>query len=310
MNQVGRYVVKRLILTIPTLLGVVIGAFLIIHFVPGDPVEVMLFGANPTPEQVADLRHQLGLDQSLYHQFTRYLWNLARGDLGQSLQTHRRVVEEISDRFTPTLVLTFAGMGIAVVFGFTMGLVAALRPNSWIDNLSMGASNLAVAMPAFWLGILLILLFALKLGWFPATGQGGGVRLVLPALSIGIGYSAIIARLVRSNVIQVLEKEYILTARSKGLMERVVLFRHALKNALIPVITMIGLQFGNMMGASVVIEILFARVGLGRLLVTGILQRDYPVIQGTILVFGVIYIVSNLVIDVLYALVDPRIHYA
>jgi peptide/nickel transport system permease protein len=310
MNQVGRYVVKRLILTIPTLLGVVIGAFLIIHFVPGDPVEVMLFGANPTPEQVADLRHQLGLDQPLYRQFTRYLWNLARGDLGQSLQTHRRVVEEIRDRFTPTLVLTFAGMGIAVVFGFTMGLVAALRPNSWIDNLSMGASNLAVAMPAFWLGILLILLFALKLGWFPATGQGGGVRLVLPALSIGIGYSAIIARLVRSNVIQVLEKEYILTARSKGLMERVVLFRHALKNALIPVITMIGLQFGNMMGASVVIEILFARVGLGRLLVTGILQRDYPVIQGTILVFGVIYIVSNLVIDVLYALVDPRIHYA
>ena len=310
MNQVGRYVVKRLILTIPTLLGIVIGAFLIIHFVPGDPVEVMLFGANPTPEQVADLRHQLGLDQPLYRQFTRYLWNLARGDLGQSLQTHRRVVEEIRDRFTPTLVLTFAGMGIAVVFGFTMGLVAALRPNSWIDNLSMGASNLAVAMPAFWLGILLILLFALKLGWFPATGQGGGVRLVLPALSIGIGYSAIIARLVRSNVIQVLEKEYILTARSKGLMERVVLFRHALKNALIPVITMIGLQFGNMMGASVVIEILFARVGLGRLLVTGILQRDYPVIQGTILVFGVIYIVSNLVIDVLYALVDPRIHYA
>ena len=310
MNQVGRYIVKRLILTIPTLLGVVIGAFLIIHFVPGDPVDVMLFGANPTPEQVADLRHQLGLDQPLYRQFTRYLWNLARGDLGQSLQTHRRVVEEISDRFTPTLVLTFAGMGIAVVFGFTMGLVAALRPNSWIDNLSMGASNLAVAMPAFWLGILLILLFALKLGWFPATGQGGGVRLVLPALSIGIGYSAIIARLVRSNVIQVLEKEYILTARSKGLMERVVLFRHALKNALIPVITMIGLQFGNMMGASVVIEILFARVGLGRLLVTGILQRDYPVIQGTILVFGVIYIVSNLVIDVLYALVDPRIHYA
>jgi peptide/nickel transport system permease protein len=308
MNQVGRYVVKRLILTIPTLIGVVIGAFLIIHFVPGDPVEVMLFGANPTPEQVADLRHQL--DQPLYRQFTRYLWNLARGDLGQSLQTHRRVVEEIRDRFTPTLVLTFAGMGIAVVFGFTMGLVAALRPNSWIDNLSMGASNLAVAMPAFWLGILLILLFALKLGWFPATGQGGGVRLVLPALSIGIGYSAIIARLVRSNVIQVLEKEYILTARSKGLMERVVLFRHALKNALIPVITMIGLQFGNMMGASVVIEILFARVGLGRLLVTGILQRDYPVIQGTILVFGVIYIVSNLVIDVLYALVDPRIHYA
>jgi ABC-type dipeptide/oligopeptide/nickel transport system permease component len=176
--------------------------------------------------------------------------------------------------------------------------------------MAMGAANLAVAIPAFWLGILLILFFALNLGWFPATGQGGGKRLVLPALSLGIGYSAIIARLVRANLIQVLDKEYILTARSKGLIERVVLFRHALKNALIPVITMIGLQFGNMMGSAVVIETLFARMGLGRLLVLSILQRDYPLIQGTILVFGIIYIVSNLIIDVLYSLVDPRIHYA
>jgi ABC-type dipeptide/oligopeptide/nickel transport system permease component len=178
-----------------------------------------------------------------------------------------------------------------------------------VDNLAMGAANVAVAVPAFWLGILLILLFALNLGWFPATGQGGGKRLVLPAFSLGIGYSAIIARLVRANLIQVLEREFILTARSKGLIERVVLFRHALKNALIPVITMIGLQFGNMMGSAVVIETLFARMGLGRLLVLAILQRDYPLIQGTILVFGIIYILSNLIIDLLYSLVDPRIRY-
>jgi len=210
----------------------------------------------------------------------------------------------------PTLQLTFAGMGIAIVFGFSMGIIAALRPNSWFDNLAMGAANVAVAIPAFWLGILLILFFALNLGWFPVTGQGGGKRLVLPALSLGIGYSAIIARLVRANLIQVLEREYILTARSKGLVERTVLLRHALKNALIPVITMIGLQFGNMMGSAVVIETLFARIGLGRLLVLAILQRDYPLIQGTILVFGIIYIVSNLIIDVLYSVVDPRIHYA
>ncbi len=306
----GRYILKRLILAVPTLLGVIIGAFFIIHLVPGDPVEVMLFGANPTPEQITQLREQLGLDQPLYRQFARYFWGVIRGDMGESIQRHRPVSKEIGERLVPTLKLTFFGMGIAIVFGFTMGIVAALRPNSWIDNLCMSASNIAVAIPAFWLGIILILFFALHLGWFPATGQGGGKRLILPALSLGIGYSAIIARLVRANLIQVLEKEYILTARSKGLVERTVLFRHALKNALIPVITMIGLQFGNMMGAAVVIEMLFARIGLGRLLVTAILQRDYPLIQGTILVFGFIYIISNLIIDLLYSLVDPRIRYA
>jgi ABC-type dipeptide/oligopeptide/nickel transport system permease component len=306
----GRYILKRLLLAIPTLLGVIIGAFLIIHLIPGDPVEIMLFGASPTQEQITELREQLGLDRPLHRQFASYIWGVARGDLGESIQRHAPVSDEIRLRMVPTLQLTFAGMGIAIIFGFSMGIIAALRPNSWVDNLAMGVSNVAVAVPAFWLGILLILLFALNLGWFPATGQGGGKRLVLPALSLGIGYSAIIARLVRSNLIQVLEREYILTARSKGLMENIVLFRHALKNALIPVITMIGLQFGNMMGAAVVIETLFARMGLGRLLILSILQRDYPLIQGTILVFGIIYIISNLIIDLLYSLVDPRIRYA
>ena len=306
----GRYILKRLLLAVPTLLGVIIGAFLIIHLIPGDPVEIMLFGASPTRGQIADLREQLGLDRPLHRQFVTYIWGVVRGDLGKSIQRHTPVSAEIALRMVPSLQLTFAGMGIAIIFGFSMGIIAALRPNSWVDNLAMGVSNIAVAVPAFWLGILLILLFALNLGWFPATGQGGGKRLVLPALSLGIGYSAIIARLVRSNLIQVLEKEYILTARSKGLMEKIVLFRHALKNALIPVITMIGLQFGNMMGAAVVIETLFARMGLGRLLIISILQRDYPLIQGVILVFGIIYVISNLIIDLLYSLVDPRIRYA
>ncbi|MGQ9617071.1 MAG: ABC transporter permease [Spirochaetota bacterium] len=305
----GRYIIKRLLLAIPTLLGVIVGSFLIIHLVPGDPVEVMLFGTSPTPEQIMEMRRTLGLDQPLFKQFTNYLWGVVRGDLGESIHRHSRVSTEIAQVFIPTLLLTFAGMGIAIIFGFSMGIIAALRPNSLIDNLAMAAANLAVAIPAFWLGILLILFFALNLGWFPATGQGGGSRLILPALSLGIGYSAIIARLVRANLIQVLEREYILTARSKGLLERIVLFRHALKNALIPVVTMIGLQFGNMMGSAVVIETLFARMGLGRLLVLAILQRDYPLIQGTILVFGIIYIISNLIIDVLYSVLDPRIHY-
>lgn len=305
----GRYIIKRLFLAVPTLMGVLIGTFLLIHLIPGDPVEIMLFGTSPSPEQIAEMRRQLGLDQPLVRQFTTYLWGVVQGNLGESIQRHAPVSAEIAIRMVSTLQLTFAGMGIAIIFGFSMGIVAALRPNSLVDNLAIGAANVAVAVPAFWLGILLILLFALNLGWFPATGQGGGKRLVLPALSLGIGYSAIIARLVRANLIQVLEREYILTARSKGLTERIVLFRHALKNALIPVITMIGLQFGNMMGSAVVIETLFARMGLGRMLVLAILQRDYPLIQGTILVFGIIYIISNLIIDLLYSLVDPRIRY-
>jgi peptide/nickel transport system permease protein len=304
-----RYIVKRLLLAIPTLFGVLVASFLIIHLVPGDPVEVMMFGANPTPEQMAQLREQLGLDRPLYVQFADYLAGVVRGDLGESIQRHRPVTEEIGDNIGSTLMLTVAGMSIAILLGFALGLAAALRPNSWVDNLSMGVANLGVAVPAFWLGILLILVFALELGWLPATGQGGGKRLILPAVSLGFGYSAIIARLVRSNLVQVLGQEYILTARSKGLAERIVLFRHALKNALIPVITMVGLQFGNMMGSAVVIEVLFARVGLGRLLVTAILQRDYPLIQGTILIFGGIYILSNLAIDLLYSVVDPRIRY-
>jgi peptide/nickel transport system permease protein len=304
-----RYIVKRLLLAVPTIVGVMVASFLIIHLVPGDPVEVMMFGANPTPEQMAQLRQQLGLDRPLYVQFVDYIGGVVRGDLGESIQRHTAVGAEIRGNLGPTLLLTLAGMSIAIVLGFALGLIAALRPNSWVDNLSMGIANLGVAVPAFWLGILLILLFALTLGWLPATGQGGGRRLILPAVSLGLGYSAIIARLVRSNLVQVLGQEYILTARSKGLAERIVLFRHALKNALIPVITMVGLQFGNMMASAVVIEVLFARIGLGRLLVTSILQRDYPLIQGTILVFGIVYILSNLVIDLLYSAVDPRIRY-
>jgi ABC-type dipeptide/oligopeptide/nickel transport system permease component len=304
-----RFIAKRLLLAVPTLLGVLIASFLIIHLIPGDPVAVMMFGANPTPQQLVEMRAELGLDRPLQVQFWDYLRHVMQGDFGQSIQRHRPVGAEIRQNLGPTLMLTLAGMSIAIVVGFALGLVAALRPNSWVDSLCMGVANVGVAIPAFWLGILLILLFALTLGWLPATGQGGGRRLILPAISLGFGYSAIIARLVRSSLVQVLGREYILTARAKGLSERIVLSRHAMRNALIPVITMVGLQFGNMMGSAVVVEVLFARVGLGRLLVTAILQRDYPLIQGTILVFGVVYIFLNLIIDLLYSVVDPRIRY-
>lgn len=280
-----------------------------IHLLPGDPVEQMLFGTIPVPGQKEALRKELGLDKPLYIQFGSYLAGVLRGDLGRSIRSQRPVAQEIADRIGSTLELTFSGMGVAILLGFFLGLVASLKPNSWIDTLCMSTANIAVAIPAFWLGILLMFFFAMRLGWFPVVGQGGVKRLVLPALSLGVGYAAIIARLVRANLLDVLGRDYILTARAKGLKERVVLVRHAIKNALIPVVTIIGLQFGNMLGGAVVVETLFARRGLGRLLVIAILQRDFPVVQGVVLVFALGYLLANLAVDISYAYLDPRIRY-
>lgn len=280
-----------------------------VHLLPGDPVEQMLFGTIPVPGQKEALRRELGLDKPLHIQFGSYLAGIFRGDLGRSIRSQRPVVQEIMDRIGPTLELTFAGMGVAIALGFALGLAASLKPNSWVDTISMSTANIAVAIPAFWLGILLMFFFAMRLGWFPVVGQRGLNRLVLPALSLGIGYAAIIARLVRANLLDVLGKDYILTARAKGLKEKVVIIRHAIKNALIPVITIIGLQFGNMLGGAVVVETLFARRGLGRLLVIAILQRDFPLVQGTVLVFALGYLIANLIVDISYAFLDPRIRY-
>ncbi len=269
----------------------------------------MLFGTIPVPGQKEALRRELGLDRPLHVQFGSYLAGVFRGDLGRSIRSQRSVVQEIVDRIGLTLELTLAGMGVAIVLGFALGLAASLKPNSWVDTICMATANIAVGIPAFWLGILLMFFFAMRLGWFPVVGQGGLNRLVLPALSLGVGYSAIIARLVRANLIDVLGRDYILTARAKGLKERVVIIRHAIKNALIPIVTIIGLQFGNMLGGAVVVEILFARRGLGRLLVIAILQRDFPLVQGTILVFALGYLVANITVDISYAYLDPRIRY-
>lgn len=272
-------------------------------------MEQMLFGTIPVPGQKEALRRELGLDKPLHIQFGSYLAGVFRGDLGRSIRSQRSVDQEIMDRIGPTLELTLAGMGVAIALGFALGLVASLKPNSWADALSMATANIVVAIPAFWLGILLMFFFAMRLGWLPVVGQGGLKRLVLPALSLGVGYAAIIARLVRANLIDVLGRDYILTARAKGLKEKVVIIRHAIKNALIPVITIIGLQFGNMLGGAVVVETLFARRGLGRLLVIAILQRDFPLVQGTVLVFALGYLIANLIVDISYAFLDPRIRY-
>jgi peptide/nickel transport system permease protein len=305
----GRFLARRALLTIPVLLGVSLFVFLMIHLLPGDPVTIMTFGASPTPKQIEALREQMGLNDPLHIQYLKFVSKAVRGDFGRSIRSKHLVINDIKDNIGPTLALTGVGMLVAVVLGFALGLVAALRRNTWIDTGSMTLALAGVSMPSFWLGILLIYFFAVKLDWFPLTGSEGVVRLVLPAIALGWGYAAITARLIRANLIDVMGQEYILTARSKGLSRQLVIGRHAMKNALIPVITIIGLQFGTMLAGAVVIEVLFARQGIGRLLVDAILQRDFPLVQAIVLFIAVFYVISNLLVDVSYAFLDPRIRY-
>jgi peptide/nickel transport system permease protein len=305
----GRFLARRALLIIPVLLGVSLFVFLMIHLLPGDPVTIMTFGASLTPKQLDTLREQMGLNDPLHIQYLKFISKAVTGDFGRSIRSKHLVLDDIKNNIGPTLVLTGAGMLVAVVVGFALGLLAALRRNTWIDTGSMTLALTGVSMPSFWLGILLIYFFAVKLDWFPLTGDEGAIRLVLPAIALGWGYAAITARLIRANLIDVMGQEYILTARSKGLSRQLVIGRHAMKNALIPVITIIGLQFGTMLAGAVVIEVLFARQGIGRLLVDAILQRDFPLVQAIVLFIAVFYVISNLLVDVSYAFFDPRIRY-
>jgi ABC-type dipeptide/oligopeptide/nickel transport system permease component len=295
---------------VPTLLGVSVAVFMLIHLLPGDPVEIMLHGTGASVEQKATMRHELGLDQPLVEQYLSFISRAVRGDFGRSIRTHSVVLREIRNAFPDTLKLTIAGMTVAIVFGFGFGILAALRQRTWIDSGAMVFALFGVAMPSYLIGILLIYLFSIELHWLPATGQGSLDRLLMPALALGWGYAAIIARLVRANLAEVMRREFVLTARAKGLSGGAVVYRHALKNALIPVITMLGLQFGNMLSGAVVIEALFARRGIGNLLVHGILDRDFPMVQAIILILAVIYVLVNLIVDLSYGLLDPRIRYS
>jgi peptide/nickel transport system permease protein len=302
------FVRNRIIFSIPVVLGVSILVFLMLHALPGDPVQVMM-GQSASAEAAARVRHQLGLDQPIYVQYAQFVGHALTGDLGRSIRTNQPVMDLILSQFPSTLQLTFAGLGFAVVIGLLLGTIAATHHQSWIDNSSMVVAVIGVSMPSFWLGFLLIAFFSLRLGWFPATGQGGLNRLVLPALALGIGASAVIARLVRSSMLEVMRQEYIHVARAKGLRSRTVIYRHALRNALIPVITIIGLQFGQLLAGTVIIETVFSRQGLGRLTIDAILNKDYPVVQGTILFTAVGYVMVNLIVDILYAVIDPRVTY-
>jgi len=303
-----RYVIKRILFLIPILLGASLIIFSIMRLVPGDPARLAL-GFLAPEEEIVRLREELGLDKPIYIQYLIWLWKALHGDLGRSIMSHRPVLLDIIPRYIATLQLTTAGMCVALFVGITTGVVAATRRSTIFDGLSMAIALLGVSMPTFWLGLLLMLIFSVKLGLFPAGGMGGVEHLVLPALTLGAFAAALIARTTRTSMLEVLSQDYIRTAEAKGLAQRVVVYRHALKNALIPIITVVGIQFGILLGGAVFTETVFSWPGIGRLLVEAILTRDYPLIQGTILVIAASYVIVNLITDLLYALADPRIHY-
>ncbi len=303
----SRFLLGRLAATIPVLLGVWFLVFMMLHLVPGDPVKIMLADFQTSPQQIELLRSQLHLDDPLPTQFGRFVANAARGDLGLSIRSKRPVRTEIADNLGSTLQLAIAALLIAIVLGVTLGMIAAVNQNGWLDFGPMLLALCGVSMPSFWLGLLMIFLFSLRLGWFPATGGGDLKHLVLPALTLGLSASAIIARLTRSSMLEVLRQEYMTTARAKGLRETRVVLRHGFKNALIPVVTIFGLQFGSLMAGTVIVETVFARPGIGRLIVTAILAKDFPMVQGIVLLIATTYVIVNLIVDISYGVLDPRI---
>ena len=313
-----RFLARRLLHLGPVLLGVSVIVFLVLHLAPGDPAEIML-GANANKEDLDRLRTQLGLDQPLHVQYLHWIGHVARGDLGRSLWMKRPVLGEVLERFKATLLLTGVALFLSTVGGIALGIASATRANSLLDRLSAVASVFGASMPVFWLGILLMVIFSLWLGWLPASGMyapygGGGLtdllaHLVLPAVTLAAASVTIIARLTRATMLEMLGQDYVRTARAKGLGERPVVWRHALKNALIPIVTVVGVQAGYLLGGAVLTETVFAWPGVGTLVVQGILARDIPLVQGGVLVIALSFVLVNLAVDTLYAWLDPRIKY-
>lgn len=334
----ARYAVRRLLLLVPTLFGIVLVVFIALHLIPGDPATTLL-GQHATPQAVAAIRERLGLDRPLPVQFFYYLDTLGRLDLGQSVITHTPVLEELGQRLPVTVTLTIFSMIIAVVSGMVLGIVAAVRRSSLADYLSMSVALLGVSMPIFWLALLMILYLAVDLRWFDPSGLAsiqyatsvparthfflidsllagswaafwnGVWHLVMPGVALATIPMALIARITRSSLLEVLGNDYVRTAYAKGLPGRVVVWKHALKNAMLPVVTVIGLQFGSLLSGAVITESVFALPGLGRYIVTAIFNRDYPAVQGAVLVFALLFVLLNLAVDLVYTLFDPRIRY-
>ena len=302
------YSCRRLLGMIPTLLMVSVIVLLFVHMLPGDPAR-MVAGPDADLTTINLIRKDLGLDLPLHQQFVRYFTDLMHGDLGVSLRTRRPVSTEIAERFLPTLWLTLWSMAWSVLVGMTIGVCSAVWRNRWPDRLGMTFAISGISFPAFALGMMLIQVFAVDLGWLPTVGASTWRHYILPSATLGAAVAAVMARFTRSSFVEVIQEDFVRTARAKGLSEPVVILRHTLRNALIPVVTMMGLQFGFLLGGSIVVETVFAWPGMGRLLVDAVTQRDYPVIQGLVLLFSLEFILINLVVDVLYGAINPAIRY-
>ncbi|HEY7171315.1 MAG TPA: nickel ABC transporter permease [Vicinamibacterales bacterium] len=303
-----RFVLRRLLLTLPVLLGVATLVFSLIHLVPGDPVEAML-GESASPVDVADMRARLGLDRPFLVQYASFMAGAVRGDLGRSLRTSEPVTSAIAARMPATLELAVAAMIIAVVIAIPLGILAAVRAGTRVDHAATTLALIGISMPNFWLGPLLAIVFAVELGWLPVSGRGTLAHLVLPAVTLGASLAAIVARMTRASMIEELRELYVLSARARGLSRARAVLRHAFRNSLIPIVTVLGLQFGSVLTGAIITETIFAWPGVGRLLVQSITARDYPAVQGCILLIAITYVSVNLLVDVLYGVLDPRIRY-
>jgi ABC-type dipeptide/oligopeptide/nickel transport system permease component len=302
------FIVRRLVLSIPTLIGVMIVVFLLLYVAPGDPVQDMV-GERADAETIARLRKELHLDEPILKQFTLYAGGVLRGDLGKSYITQRPIIRDIRERFPKTLLLAGSAMFLASVLGITIGVLSARNPGGWFDRLSLGFAYLGISFPVYWVGLILILIFAVTLKWLPPSGYGGIKYLILPALALGSRSIAFLARVTRSAMLDVLGGDFVRTARAKGLKERTVIVRHALRNALIPIVTVLGLDFGYYLTGSILTETIFSWPGIGRYVVNAIARRDLPAINGSVLFLSVVFVLVNLLTDLAYAKADPRVAY-
>ena len=302
------FIARRALLAVPTLLGVLVVVFLLLYVAPGDPVQEMV-GERADAATIARLRKELKLDEPLHVQFVSYAGGVLRGDLGRSYITGRPIVRDIAERFPKTLLLAGAAMLLASAVGITLGVLSARKPGGWLDRTALGAAYLGISFPVYWVGLILILVFAVMLRWLPPSGYGKAQYLVLPAIALGSRSIAFLARVTRSSMLEVLGGDFVRTARAKGLRERTVVTRHALRTALIPIITVLGLDFGYYLTGSILTETIFSWPGLGRYVVNAIARRDLPAIQGTVLFLSVVFVAVNLLTDLAYAKADPRVAY-
>ncbi len=304
----ARYILKRTLMLLPVLFGVSLISFSLLHMVPGDPA-VLMAGEEANPEYIKAVRAEYGLDKPIHIQYVQFVFHVVQGDFGISIRNREPVTKLLKERFLFTVQLSFLSILIAGLLGLIAGVISSTRQYSLFDNLSMVGALFGISMPIFWLGLLLMLAFSVHLRWFPAGGKGTLLHLILPAIALGAASAAVIARMTRASMLEVIRQDYIRTARANGLREFLVIYKHALMNAMIPVITVFGLEFGYMLGGAVLTETVFSLPGVGRLMVEGIFQRDYPVVQGSMLLVATTFVLVNLLTDIAYAFFDPRIRY-